>query len=77
MVRGGQRVVRLVLGLERKWGDLVVHRLGWLNGEPAIMTTHDGRLVFTTSVDTDGERLINFYRVLNPEKLRSAGGSST
>jgi RNA polymerase sigma-70 factor (ECF subfamily) len=74
MVRGGQHVVRLVLGLERKWGDIVVHRLAWLNGEPAILTTHDGRLVFTTSVDTDGERLINFYRVLNPEKLRSAGG---
>lgn len=28
------------------------------------------QLVFTTSIVTDGERLVAFYRVLNPEKLR-------
>ena len=71
VVRGAMRVVRLVLGLEHKYGYLE-HSLTWLNGEPAIATKHDGRLVFTTSVDTDGDRLLAFYRVLNPDKLRHA-----
>lgn len=69
VVRGALHVVRLVLGLEHKYGPLE-HTLTWLNGEPAIVTMYDGRLAFTTSVETDGERLLAFYRVLNPEKLR-------
>jgi RNA polymerase sigma-70 factor (ECF subfamily) len=73
VVRGALRIVRLVLGLERKWGPLE-HRLVWLNGEPAIATTYEGQLAFTTSVETDGDRLLAFYRVLNPEKLRHVGG---
>jgi RNA polymerase sigma-70 factor (ECF subfamily) len=74
VVRGALRIVRLVLGLEHKWGPLE-HSITWLNGEPAIATTYQGRLAFTTSVETDGERLLAFYRVLNPEKLRWAGSA--
>jgi len=72
VVRGADRVARLVLGLERKWGRIVRHEVVWLNAEPAIATYVGDRLAFTTSVDTDGERLVAFYRVLNPEKLRHA-----
>jgi RNA polymerase sigma-70 factor (ECF subfamily) len=75
VVRGADRVVRLLLGLEHKWGAAVRHRVAWINGEPALATYADGRLVFTTSVATDGERFLAFYRVLNPEKLRHAAGS--
>jgi RNA polymerase sigma-70 factor (ECF subfamily) len=76
IVHGALRIVRLVLGLEHKYGPLE-HTLTWLNGEPAIATSIKGRLVFTTSVETDGERLLAFYRVLNPEKLRHAGKERT
>ncbi|MFL5609031.1 MAG: RNA polymerase sigma factor SigJ [Gemmatimonadaceae bacterium] len=71
VVRGAPRIVRLVLGLEHKWGPLE-HSIAWINGEPAIATRHAGRLIFTTSVETDGERLLAFYRVLNPDKLGRA-----
>jgi hypothetical protein len=30
----------------------------------------EDQLLFTTSAETDGERFVAFYRVLNPEKLR-------
>jgi len=70
LVLGAERIVRLLLGLERKGRGLVSHTLTWLNGEPAIVTHAGGRLLFTTSVVTDGERFLKFYRVLNPEKLR-------
>ena len=74
VVRGAARIVRLVLGFERKGRGLVRHELAWINGEPAIVTHGGDRLLFTTSVETDGERLVAFYRVLNPEKLRHAEG---
>lgn len=70
VVRGASRVVRLVLGFERKGCGRLRHELAWLNGEPAIVTYAGDRVVFTTSFATDGERVTAFYRVLNPDKLR-------
>ncbi|HSB52877.1 MAG TPA: RNA polymerase sigma factor SigJ, partial [Gemmatimonadales bacterium] len=69
-VRGADRIVRMLLGFERKGRDLVRHNVTWVNGEPAIVTHAGDRLLFTTSVATDGEQLLAFYRVLNPDKLR-------
>jgi RNA polymerase sigma-70 factor, ECF subfamily len=72
VVVGGDRVVRLMLGVERKWHAAVRHRVAWVNGEPTIVTHTGNVLRCTTSIETDGERLTAFYRVLNPEKLRHA-----
>ncbi len=71
VLHGATRIVRLVLGLERKAGGMLRHEVVWLNGEPAVASYVEDRLVFTTSVETDGERLLAFFRVLNPEKLRN------
>jgi RNA polymerase sigma-70 factor (ECF subfamily) len=73
VIHGASRIVRLVLGMERKWPD-VRHELAWLNGEPAIASYANGRLFCTTSIESDGERLVAFYRVLNPDKLRHLTG---
>ncbi len=70
VVRGADRISRLLFGLERKGRGVVRHRVAWINGEPALVTHASDRLLFTTSVATDGERILAFYRVLNPEKLR-------
>jgi hypothetical protein len=59
-----------VLGFERKGRGRLRHSIVWINGEPAIVTHAGDRLLFTTSAETDGERFVAFYRVLNPEKLR-------
>lgn len=68
-VKGADRIVRMLLGFERKGRGLVRHSVAWVNGEPAIITHAGDRLLFTTSVATDGELLLAFYRVLNPDKL--------
>jgi hypothetical protein len=39
----------------------VRHTLVWIDGEPAIGTHGAGRLLVTTSVETDGQRLVAFY----------------
>jgi RNA polymerase sigma-70 factor (ECF subfamily) len=70
IVSGAPRIVRLVLGYERKMRRTLRHELAWINGESAIVTRAGGRIVFTTAAATDGERLVAFYRVLNPDKLR-------
>jgi RNA polymerase sigma-70 factor, ECF subfamily len=74
VIQGADRVVRLLLGLERKYGEVWKHRVEWINGEPALVSRVGDRLVCTTSLETDGERVVGFYRVLNPEKLRHVAG---
>jgi RNA polymerase sigma-70 factor (ECF subfamily) len=70
IVRGAARVVRLVLGFERKTFRTLQHELAWINGEPGIVTRDAGGVRFVTTAGTDGERLVAFYRMLNPDKLR-------
>jgi RNA polymerase sigma-70 factor (ECF subfamily) len=67
---GADRIVRLLRGLEAKWGHVVAHELATLNGMPAIVTRIDGRVFAATSFATDGARIVAAYRVLNPDKLR-------
>ena len=69
-VRGAARIVRFQLRLARKVRGMVRSEVVWVNGEPAIASYVGDRLFSVLSVETDGERLIAFYAVLNPEKLR-------
>lgn len=73
IIQGAPRVVRLLIGINRKWGD-VRDEVAWLNGDPALVSYRGDQLVSTTSFDVDGDRLVGFYRVLNPEKLKAVLG---
>ena len=75
IVSGASRIVRLVLGFERKKGPTLRHALARINGEPAIVSRVGERVLFVTSAATDGDRLVAFYRMLNPDKLRHAKGA--
>jgi RNA polymerase sigma-70 factor, ECF subfamily len=70
VVHGADRITRLLFGVQRKGQGALQHRVMWVNGEPAIVSYFSGRIAYTTSVLTDGERLLEFFRVLNPDKLR-------
>jgi RNA polymerase sigma-70 factor, ECF subfamily len=72
-IAGADRLVRMFMGLERKWSHLVAHRIASVNGEPAIVTEHEGRVLCVTAFASDGERLTAGFRVLNPDKLRHVG----
>ena len=67
---GVDRVVRLVLGLQR-----VYERHGaalepaWVNGEPGLVLRADGRLAATFAIETEADRIAAVYVVLNPAKL--------
>lgn len=69
VLTGRDRIARFLLGIERKYRLPVEHRIVELNGQPAIVTTLHGTIVFTTAFETDGMHIIGVYRVLNPDKL--------
>lgn len=75
VLHGATHIIRFVLGIERKGRTRTRHEVAWINGEATVVTYVDGRLLCTTSIETDGERLVAFYRVLNPEKLRHVAGA--
>jgi RNA polymerase sigma-70 factor (ECF subfamily) len=70
VIVGADRVMRLILGVERKFYGGTTERWIQLNGEPTLVRLHDGEIVQTVSIATDGERITAFYIVMNPHKLR-------
>lgn len=74
LIVGGERVARMLLALERKFGGVVENRLVAVNGQPAVAVFHGEDLAHVTAIATDGERITAFYRVLNPDKLQHVTG---
>lgn len=67
---GADRIAHLMLTVYRKSAGRRTQRLARLNGEPALVVEQDGRVVAALSLETDGERIVACYSVLNPDKLR-------
>ena len=67
---GAGRIVRLVLGLQEKFyrGRGSMH-LAAVNGETGLVIRMDGSVNAVLSIATDGERILDVYAILNPEKL--------
>jgi RNA polymerase sigma-70 factor (ECF subfamily) len=76
VLRGAMTIARFLLGIEGKSRHLTRHEVEWINGEPAVVTYFGDQVFCATSVESDGERLTAFYRVINPEKLRHAAGAN-
>lgn len=75
VIHGAEHVLRLLLGVQRKFPGRVAGELASLNGEPALTATLGDEVILTLSVETDGERITAFYCVMNPAKLRNVGGA--
>ena len=69
VVRSGDMITRMLLGIENKYDHPFSYRLGHMNGEPVLLMYMDGRPFGVTYCDTDGERITALYRVMNPDKL--------
>lgn len=69
-IMGADRIAHLMLTVYRKSAGRRTQRLARLNGEPALVVEQDGRVVAALSLETDGERIVACYSVLNPDKLR-------
>jgi RNA polymerase sigma-70 factor (ECF subfamily) len=70
-IAGAARIARLVIGLREKfWADNRRIKVVSINGETGLCIRDGDRLVATLSIATDGDRILDVYAVVNPEKLR-------
>ena len=70
VLHGAEQIARFATGVYRKAGDKLEFRLVSVNGEPGLAALVDGNLLSIISIRTDGQRILDVYVVLNPEKLR-------
>jgi RNA polymerase sigma-70 factor (ECF subfamily) len=66
---GVQRIVRLVLGLRRRWWAHLQIVATTVNGEPGLILRDGGRTVAVMAIETDEARIRSVFAVLNPDKL--------
>lgn len=75
-LRGAERIARLYWALARRLRLATLRvelRIGSVNGEPALLRFHDGRLHSISTIAIDGDRIVQVLSVANPEKLRAYG----
>jgi RNA polymerase sigma-70 factor, ECF subfamily len=70
VIHGADQITRFVTGVFRNGADRVEFRDVTVNEEPGLATLVDGRLLAVMSIRTDGQRILDAYIILNPEKLR-------
>ena len=71
VVRGSERIARLLFGVRKKRADIADERLMSINGEPGIVVYVDGAPTALFAFEIVAARISAVYRVVNPEKLRS------
>ena len=69
VIRGGERVARFVLAVLGRHTDKFVFTPVRINGEAGLAIEADGRVFSVISIGTDGERILDVFTVLNPDKL--------
>jgi RNA polymerase sigma-70 factor, ECF subfamily len=70
-VVGQDRVMKFLLGTTRKGRAAGgTARIAPVNGTPALLLYHEGRLVTAMTLDVDGDQVRAVYLMRNPEKLR-------
>ena len=68
---GAERIARLWWVISRRpEAPGIERRLVRVNGEVGVAFYFRGRLHSVATVDTDGERIHNYYSISNPDKLR-------
>ena len=70
VVVGADRIARLVIGIREKfWTRDRTLRVCDVNGETGLCILDGERLTAAMSIATDGERILEVYAVINPDKL--------
>jgi RNA polymerase sigma-70 factor (ECF subfamily) len=70
VIHGADQIARFATGVFRKALGRLEFRLVSVNGEPGLAVFVEGRLLSIVSIRTDGQRILDLYAILNPDKLR-------
>ncbi len=71
VIRGADRIARLLLGLSRRYLAGIELRAVSVNGDAGVALVHGGTVVAVWSLRTDGSRILDVCNVMNPDKLRA------
>lgn len=70
VIRGAEKVARFATGVYRKLRSELTFRPVSVNEEPGLAAYWGEHLVSVLAIRTDGEKIVDVYSILNPEKLR-------
>lgn len=70
VIRGADRIARMLVRLASKIEPGTTRRLATVNGASGFVTYRQGAVYSVTTLATDGRRILAAYRILNPDKLR-------
>lgn len=70
VLHGRERIARFVAGIFRRLAGAVEYRFVSVNGEPGFALLVNGQLLSVVTIRTDGQRILDVYAILNPDKLR-------
>jgi RNA polymerase sigma-70 factor (ECF subfamily) len=70
VVRGAEHVARFATGVFHRYLAQLEFRDLVINGEAGIGAYFEGRLLSVISIRTDGQRILDVFSILNPDKLR-------
>jgi RNA polymerase sigma-70 factor, ECF subfamily len=68
-MHGAERVTNLFWAHHLRHGPRIAYRIVNINGTPGFLRFVEGKLESAQAVVTDGERIVSFYAVRNPDKL--------
>lgn len=71
VLHGAELVARFAIGVFRRHLSLLTFRLVPVNGETGLAISYDNRLLSLISIRTDGQRILDVYSLLNPDKLHA------
>ena len=66
---GADKIARLVIGLHDRWPAFRTVEIATVNGETGLLLRDHGQTMAVFSIATDGERILNLFAILNPDKL--------
>jgi RNA polymerase sigma-70 factor (ECF subfamily) len=66
---GVAAIVRLVMGLRRRWWTDLDVLVTTVNGEPGLCMLVEGRLIAVMAIESKDDRIQSVYAVVNPDKL--------
>lgn len=69
VVRGPERVAKLLVGIARKAAEGVETTLAWVNGQPGFVQRQGEAIIQAVAIDIREGRIAGIYGVRNPDKL--------
>jgi len=69
VIHGAEQVARFATGVFHRYLSQLEFRDVLLNGEPGIAAFFENRLLSVICIRTDGQRILDVFSILNPDKL--------